>query len=132
MSKKYIYATGRRKRAIARVRLHLGQEEHQVNGLPLKQYFPGIVNQGLFLEPLKICNVIEKYYVTVKVVGSGKSSQLDAAIHGIARTLVKVSEEKFKSLLRKKGLLTRDPRKRERRKVGMGGSARRQRQSPKR
>ncbi|MBU1085588.1 MAG: 30S ribosomal protein S9 [Candidatus Beckwithbacteria bacterium] len=132
MPPKYIYATGRRKRAIARVRLFTGKGEHQVNDMPVAKYFPGAVNLGLFLEPFKICDVQEKYHVTIKVLGSGKSSQLDAAIHGIARTLIKVNQEKFKSLLRKKGLVTRDPRKRERRKAGMGGSARRQRQSPKR
>ena len=132
MSKKYVYATGRRKRAIARIRLFRGKGDHQINGLSINQYFPTKVNQELFLEPFKICNVLEKYYVTIKVLGSGKSSQLGAAIHGIARALIKVNPEKFKTLLRKKGLVTRDPRKRERRKAGMGGKARRQRQSPKR
>ncbi|MEA3355386.1 MAG: 30S ribosomal protein S9 [Patescibacteria group bacterium] len=132
MAKKYVYAVGRRKRAIARIRLFTGKGDHQVNGLPINKYFPGSVNQGLFLEPFKICDVLKKYYVTVKVLGSGKSSQLDASIHGIARALIKVNQKKFKTLLRKKGLVTRDPRKRERRKAGMGGKARRQRQSPKR
>jgi len=75
---------------------------------------------------------VGKYYVTVKVVGGGKNGQLDAVVHGIARAFDKADREKFRPPLKRAGLLTRDARVRERRKVGTGGKARRKKQSPKR
>ena len=75
---------------------------------------------------------LKKYHLTIKVIGSGKQSQLEACIHGIARSLVKVNADKFRPALKKNGYLTRDPRKRQRRQAGKGGKARRQKQSPKR
>jgi len=129
---KYIVAVGRRKRAVARIRLFKTKGETLVNQMPIEKYFPGKVAKTLYLEPFRSCNLLDKYYATVKVSGSGQKGQLDAVIHGLARALIKVNEEKFKPILRKKGLLTRDPRKKERRKVGTGGKARRQKQSPKR
>jgi len=128
----YIPAVGRRKRAIARIRLFKKKGDILVNEKPIAEYFPGQVNKALYLEPFRACNLLDKYHVTVKVTGSGKAGQLNAVIHGISRALIKVNEDKFKPILRKKGLLTRDPRKRERRKVGTGGKARRKKQSPKR
>ncbi len=128
----YIPAVGRRKKAIARVRLFRKKGDTLINDQPINQYFPGSVKQLLINAPLKACNVLDKYHITVKVVGSGKRSQLDAVVHGVARCLVKADEEKFKPILKKKGYLTRDPRKKERRKAGTGGKARRQKQSPKR
>jgi len=68
----------------------------------------------------------------VKVVGGGPNGQLEAIIHGIARALSSFDREKYRAVLKKAGFLTRDPRERERRKAGMGGKARRKRQSPKR
>ena len=73
-----------------------------------------------------------KYYVTVKVVGGGKKGQLGATVHGIARALAKLDADTLRAPLKKAGLLTRDSRVRERRKVGTGGKARRKKQSPKR
>jgi len=128
----YIHAVGRRKQAIARIRLFHKKGDSLVNDQPASKYFPGKLNQVLFNEPLKTCGVQDKYYVTVKVVGSGPKSQLKASIHGLSRALVKANQEKFRPLLRKKGLLTRDPRKKQRRQAGTGGKARRQKQSPKR
>jgi len=129
----YIYAVGRRKTATVRVRLYPNKEGNIiVNEKPIDQYFFGECYKKIYLEPLRICNVIGKYLITIKVKGSGKMGQLGAVIHGVSRVLAKLNEEKFKPLLRKRGFLTRDPRKRERRKVGMGGKARRKRQSPRR
>ena len=128
----YIPAVGRRKRAIARIRLFRKPGDTLVNDMPISKYFPGEISKTLYLEPFRICNVIDKYHATIKVNGSGKSGQLGAVIHGLARTLIKVNPEKFRPILKKKGFLTRDPRKRERRKAGTGGKARRQKQSPKR
>jgi len=131
--KNYIHAVGRRKRARARVRLYPHKKgEIVVNGRPINEYFPGQIAEKFYLEPLRICNVLGKYQLTVKVEGSGKKSQLKAVIHGISRCLNKLDKDKFRPILKKRGFLTRDPRKKERRKVGTGGKARRKRQSPKR
>ena len=81
--------------------------------------------------PLKITNNVGKYTITIKVEGGGFTGQLSASIHAMARALSTV-DDKNKQILKKAGLLTRDARVRERRKVGMGGKSRRKRQSPKR
>ena len=128
----YIFAHGRRKRAIARVRLFRRQGEILVNGEPINKYFPGAVSQKLLLAPFEAVNGVDKYHATIKVSGSGKVSQLAAVLLGLSNALVKLNAEKFRTPLKKAGLLTRDPRKRERRKVGMGGKSRRKKQSPKR
>jgi small subunit ribosomal protein S9 len=130
---KYIYAVGRRKKAIARIRLFKTKGESLINDKPVNKYFPGSLGQLAINTLFETCNIApDKYHATVKVVGSGPRSQLDAVIHGLARSLVKIDAEKYKPMLKKKGYLTRDPRKKERRKVGTGGKARRQKQSPKR
>ncbi len=127
----YISSVGRRKRAIARVRLMKGKEEIIVNGQSASVYFPGSVMQKLLINPLQLTDLIEKYTATVKVVGSGKLSQLQAVIHGLSRAIAQL-DSKYKTTLRSAGLLTRDPRKRQRRNIGTGGKARRRKQSPKR
>ncbi|MCX6816904.1 MAG: 30S ribosomal protein S9 [Candidatus Beckwithbacteria bacterium] len=130
-SPKYIFAIGRRKSAVSRIRLFKGKGETLVNNLPIDKYFPGAVLKKLYQEPLVTCDVLDKYYVTVKVLGSGKMSQLTAVIHGLARALVKANPD-FRPPLRQKGFITRDPRERQRRMIGMGGKSRRKKQSPKR
>jgi small subunit ribosomal protein S9 len=133
MTKKinYTAAVGRRKTSSARVRLFHGKGESTVNGQPLAKYFPGILSKSVWSKPFGVTETTDKYYVTVKVFGGGKNSQLEAVSLGIARTLAKVKDT-FKAEVKKAGLLTRDSRERERRKVGTGGRARRQKQSPKR
>ena len=131
-TKKFIYALGRRKKAIARVRLFKGKGKTIVNEKPISDYFPTKQEEFFYLMPFRVTDTEGKYYVTVKVIGSGKRAQLGAVVHGIARALDKENQEKFHSLLKKHKLLTRDPRARERRKVGQGGKARRKKQSPKR
>ncbi len=128
----YTYAVGRRRSAVARVRLFRGKGENTVNGKPMSQYFPGIINKDKWSKPFKVTETTGKYYVSVKVVGGGKNGQLEAVVHGISRTLAKVKEDMYRKPLKKEGLLTRDARVRERRKVGTGGRARRKKQSPKR
>ena len=127
----YIYAVGRRREASARVRLHKGKGDHEVNGLPLADYFPGEANLVIFTQPFVLTGTEGKYYVTVKVAGGGKRGQLGASVLGIARALEKVDKD-FRTPLKKAGLISRDERKKERRKVGTGGKARRKKQSPKR
>lgn len=130
--KDYIYAVGRRRVASARVRLYKGKKESLVNGKLIGEYFPGEVMRIRWTKPFEVAGVFEKYYVTVKVEGGGKWGQLDAVVHGISRALAKADPEKFRAVIKKEGLLTRDHRKRERRMVGTGGKARRKKQSPKR
>lgn len=129
----YIYAVGRRRTAAARVRLYPRKKGGiTVNNKPIEEYFPGEVLKKLYLAPLRTCNVIDKYLITIKVGGSGKIGQLGATVHGISRVLVNLDKEKFRPILKKRGFLTRDSRMKERRKVGTGGKARRKKQSPKR
>lgn len=128
----YTHAVGRRRSASARVRLFKGKGGSVVNDKPIDDYFDGAINRISWIKPFKLTDTEGKYYVTVKVVGGGKSGQLDAVVHGISRALAEADKEKFRPPLKKAGLLTRDSRIRERRKVGTGGKARRKKQSPKR
>jgi len=132
MAKKYTYAAGRRRSAVARVRLLRGKEKSQVNNISIEKYFPGEVMKASWTKPFELTETVGKYYVTVRVVGGGKNGQLDATVHGIAKAFNVLKPEKYREPLKKAGLLTRDPRVKERRKVGTGGKARRQKQSPKR
>ncbi len=131
IKKDYTYALGRRKSASARVRLHKGAGDNLVNGEIIGKYFPGQVLKAKWMKPFTATNMEGKYHITVKVVGGGKAGQADAVVHGTARAFALVSDE-LRKLVKKAGLLTRDPRERERRKVGTGGKARRKKQSPKR
>ncbi len=128
----YSYAGGKRKESSARVRVFHGKGENTVNGISAEKYFSGKVSESVWKKPFEVTEALEKYYFSAKVVGGGKQGQLDAVVNGIAKALVKVSEEKYKNKLRKFGLLTRDSRIRQRRMVGMGGKSRRAKQSPKR
>lgn len=144
--KDYVFAVGRRKSAVARVRLYtkakdglmwgekpVNKGDIIVNERPISEYFGGDVNRHLYSEPLRITNVAQQNYTfTIRVVGGGPAGQLQAVVAGIANALNKLDREKHRPILKKKGLLTRDARVRQRRKVGMGGKARRQKQSPKR
>lgn len=130
--KTWIYAIGRRRQAACRVRFFKGKEQNLVNGVPIGKYFPGEVNKAYWQLPFELTETAGKYYITAKVTGGGRKGQLDALVHGLARALVKLDAEKYRIPLKKAGLLTRDSRTRERRKVGMGGKSRRQKQSPKR
>lgn len=132
VKKDYIYAVGRRRESSARVRLHKGDGQNIVNDQPIGQYFPGVIARGSWMKPFELTETTGKYYITVRVVGGGKNGQLGAVVLGTARTLEKLNTEKFRPALKKAGLLTRDDRTRERRKVGTGGKARRKKQSPKR
>ena len=116
----YSYAGGKRKESSARVRVFHGKGENTVNGMSAEKYFPGKVSESVWKKPFGVTETSGKYYFSAKVVGGGKQGQLDAVVNGIAKALVKVSEEKYKKELRNFGLLTRDSRIRQRRMVGMG------------
>ena len=111
-------ATGRRKCSIAVVKLVKGKGRIFINGKTLKNYIgnrPAL--ELLMFKPLVLTDNQEKYDIKVKAVGGGVSSQAGAIKHGISRALVKLNEE-FKNVLRSEGLLTRDPRIKERKKYG--------------
>lgn len=128
----YISTHGRRKEAVARVRLYTGKGETIVNGKPIEEYFPLETQKALYLKPFHLTKTEGKYWATIKVEGSGKKGQLDATVHGISRALNDVNREEFRSILKKAGLLMRDPRVKERRKYGLAQKARKGKQSPKR
>lgn len=128
----YTYAVGRRRTASARVRLYKGKGQNTINTILAEKYFDNPVHADIWSKALKQVDVFDKYYVSVKVAGGGKKGQLDAVTHGIAKALAKIGSQDFRPALKKAGLLTRDARIRERRKVGTGGKARREKQSPKR
>ncbi len=129
----FIEAVGRRKTATARVRIYPATKgEFRVNNQVVGQYFSGIRNaQPLYHRPLEITGTTGQFAVSALVKGSGIASQLVAVVHGLSRCLIELNIE-YRPLLKKAGLLTRDDRMKETRKIGMGGKARRKRQSPKR
>lgn len=128
----YTEAVGRRKVATARVRLFESNGDLIVNDKVVGNYFSNVLNSDkLYLKPFKLTGTDKKFTFIAKVSGAGINAQLDALVHAISRALVKYDPE-FKALLKPEGLLTRDDRMKETRKIGMGGKARRQRQSPKR
>lgn len=139
VKKNYTHAIGRRKTATARVRIYESASvpgfdgiQLIVNDKPASVYFPGETAKMLYTRPFVITDTVGKFSVTARVLGSGKAGQLDAVVHGIARAMSELNRDAYRALLKTAGLLTRDPRTRERRKVGTGGKARRAKQSPKR
>ncbi|MDP2980493.1 MAG: 30S ribosomal protein S9 [Candidatus Omnitrophota bacterium] len=116
-----IWATGRRKRAIARVRLMTGSGDIQVNKKPLEEYFDRPTLKMLIMQPIEAANVGNKFNIIATVKGGGKSGQAGALRHGISRAIALTGEE-LRIILRKKGFLTRDPRKKERKKYGQKGA----------
>jgi small subunit ribosomal protein S9 len=114
----YFYGTGRRKTSIARVRLVPGTGEIIVNGTPYEQLFGRAEHRRIITKPLLVTGSLSKYNTVVKVVGGGITGQSGAISHGIARALVK-ADESLKPMLRQNGLLTRDPRVKERKKPGL-------------
>lgn len=116
--KAYFYGTGRRKTAVARVRLMPGEGAIVINGIACEELFPRPEHHQTIVEPLLVTESISKYSVVAKVAGGGISGQSGAISHGIARALV-AADEKFKPVLRQYGLLTRDSRVKERKKPGL-------------
>ncbi len=141
--KTYIAAVGRRREAVARVRLYstgkatndgveLKKGDIIVNGKPINEYFKFFTYGPSYNKLLIDTDTAGKHIYTVRVVGGGISGQIDAVVLGMARALDKMDKEKYHKLLRDKGYLTVDARTRERRKVGNAGKARRKKSSPKR
>jgi len=126
-----VSTVGRRKEAIARVRLMPGNGQTTINGKPMTEYFKGAIFQKLYLHPLELTKTVGKYAISVKVEGGGRISQLGAVIHGLSRAIAK-TEPTLQVTLKREGLLTRDARVKERRKAGLAQKARAKKQSPKR
>ena len=114
----YYYGTGKRKTAIAKVRLYTQPGNVVVNGKPLEEAFPWNAWQAIVTQPLEVTETLGKYSVQAQVYGGGITSQAGAIRHGIARALA-VLDEKLKPVLRKYGLLTRDSRIKESKKYGL-------------
>ena len=115
---KYFYGTGRRKTAVARVRLLPGKGAIIINGTPYEELFPRLEHRRTIVQPLLVTEKTDKYNVVAKVNGGGVSGQSGAISHGIARALA-ISDERLKPVLRQYGLLTRDSRAKERKKPGL-------------
>lgn len=142
----YFEAIGRRKEAIARVRLYItgkdktatvNNHKHTqgdiiVNNQPATKFFGRKVDEQRYNLPFELTNTKGRFVTTIVIKGGGKEGQIEAVMHGIAHALDKVDKETYRPLLKEQGLLTRDPRTRERRMVGTGGKSRRKKQSPKR
>ncbi|MDD6570674.1 MULTISPECIES: 30S ribosomal protein S9 [Acidaminococcus] len=118
MAKVTYDATGSRKSSVARVRLVPGEGKIVVNGRELSEYFGLKTLELVVRQPLDTTETLGKYDVIANVVGGGISGQAGAIRHGIARALLKVDAD-YRPLLKKAGLLTRDPREKERRKYGL-------------
>ena len=114
----YFYGTGRRKTAVARVRLMPGNGAIIVDGTPMEERFPSIEHQRRILQPFQATETTGKYNAVIKVEGGGETGQSGAISHGISRALVR-ADENYKPLLRSQGLLTRDARAKERKKPGL-------------
>lgn len=124
MAENQIQTVGRRKTATARVTLRPGTGEWKVNGRTLAEYFPRETHRIRIEEPFRAAGVAGQFDVTVRVNGGGLTGQADAVRMGLARAIVK-NDEETRPVMRAKGLLTRDPRKVERKKPGRPGARKR-------
>jgi small subunit ribosomal protein S9 len=115
------YATGRRKNSIARVWMMAGNGKITINDKPMDQYFGRDVLKMIIRQPFEVTGTIDKFDVLVSVLGGGNSGQAGAIRHGISKALLAVDAES-RVKLRKEGLLTRDPRAKERKKYGQKGA----------
>ena len=119
-NKSYYYGTGRRKEAVARVRIYPGTGQIVVNNRSPEQHFGGRATyERIVTAPLRVTDTLGRWNVMVKVVGGGTTGQASAVSHGIARALVDADTETYRPLLKRAGLLTRDARVKERKKVGL-------------
>lgn len=114
-------ATGKRKTSIARVRLKLGAGGITINGRSFEDYFPRNAHQLLVRKPLELTESLDRFEISAKIQGGGPSGQAGALRHGIARALEKLDPNQ-RSVLKRAGFLTRDPRQKERKKYGQKGA----------
>jgi small subunit ribosomal protein S9 len=117
-------ATGRRKTAVARVTITPGTGEFIVNDRPFDEYFKTTILQSHAIRPLEVANAVKTFDVSVKTDGGGTTGQAGAVRHGLARALIVFNPE-LRPALKAEGLLTRDPRMKERKKAGQPGARKR-------
>jgi len=114
----YFETVGRRKTAVARIRLYVGEKDITVNGKPLSSYFPQKSLQEIIKSPFVAAECPDKFGVSAVVKGGGFKAQAEALRHGISRALILIDVE-LRKKLKRTGFLTRDPRMRERKKFGL-------------
>jgi len=115
----YLYAVGRRKKAVARVRLFKkGEGKITVNEKEYNQYFPGFELHQIIIQPLEAIGQLKEFNFSIKVAGGGPKGQAEACRHGIARALI-IFDKDFRKTLKPLGYLRRDPRRKERKKPGL-------------
>ena len=124
MPEKTFYATGRRKTSIARIWMKPGQGKIQVNDQDLNSYFKLETAKMMIFQPLELTGTLGQFDISVNVQGGGIKGQAGAIRHGITRGLLAVKDE-FRESLKRAGLITRDPRKKERKKYGQKGARKR-------
>ena len=121
MSQDFNYGTGKRKNAVARTRMYAGTGIITVNGKSYEDYFPRKTLQMIVQQPLKLTKNVGKFDIKVNADGGGVAGQAQAVRHGISRALLAMDPE-LRPLLKRAGLLTRDARKKERKKPGQPGA----------
>lgn len=120
---KPLYATGRRKRSVARVWLTEGEKGFWVNGVDVDSYFNRQDLRMIVRQPFQALHVMDKFVIKATVKGGGEMGQAGALRHGISRALA-LYDQSYRSVLRREGFLTRDPREKERKKFGQKGARR--------
>jgi len=115
------YGTGKRKNAVARTRIFQGTGQIVINGRPYEEYFPRKTLQMIVQQALKLTKTMDKFDIKVNVAGGGVSGQAQAVRHGISRALLEMDPE-MRGTLKRAGFLTRDARKKERKKYGQKGA----------
>lgn len=120
----YFYGTGRRKSSVARVRVYQGSGKITVNDRNINDYFGLDTLKAIVRQPLELTGTNEKFDVVCRVAGGGVTGQAGAIRHGIARALLQYDSENLRPILKKAGLLTRDPRMKERKKYGLKAARR--------
>jgi len=118
MTTSFNYGTGRRKTATARTRLYAGDGTIEINGRTMEDYFPRKTLQMIIRQPLVLTKLMDKYTIRVNVAGGGITGQAEAVRHGISRALLEV-DPALRPVLKRAGFLTRDARKKERKKYGL-------------
>lgn len=121
MSTQFDYGTGRRKTATARTRLYAGSGNIEINGRPMEQYFPRKTLQMIIRQPLVLTKSADRFDIKVNVTGGGQAGQAAAVRHGISRALLQADAE-LRGILKRAGFLTRDARKKERKKYGLAAA----------
>ncbi len=120
----YFYGTGRRKSSVARVRVYQGSGKVTINDRNINDYFGLDTLKAIVRQPLELTGTNDKFDVVCRVAGGGVTGQAGAIRHGIARALLQYDSENLRPILKKAGLLTRDPRMKERKKYGLKAARR--------